>query len=330
MKSKSSYLTFLLFVSLVFFLLNAAILPAQEKAAQGKPLPLQKMVFDSLAPKTPHVYTLSLKPDMFIHGRVDQITVDVVVAIKDPQGEEIKSIDGPGRGPEFFQFDSKEAGEYQIEVKPFEEESGQYAIELQFMEPIAEDPEKRVDQLMAAFTSKDIPGAAIAVFRKGRVKFAKAYGMANLTYSIPFTVETLNNIGSTSKQFTAFAIAFLAEDGKLSLDDDVRKHVPELPDFGNTVTIRHLTSHTSGYREFLNTAVLDGRSLAEGDYIRREEIIEMVQRQPELQNDPGAEWNYNNTAFSLLATIVERVTEVKFPEWMEKNVFKPQWKSILN
>ena len=157
----------------------------------------------------------------------------------------------------------------------------------------------------------------------GRTVFSKAYGMANLSYGIPWEVDTRTNIGSTSKQFTAFAIMLLAERGELSLDDDVREHIPELPDLGETVTIRHILSHTSGYREFLNLLAMTGRRLDHGDFIDRSEIIDIVQRQPALQNSPGSEFNYNNTAFALAAVIVERISEQDFHEFMEENVFGP-------
>jgi CubicO group peptidase (beta-lactamase class C family) len=136
-------------------------------------------------------------------------------------------------------------------------------------------------------------------------------------------VDTRNNIGSTSKQFTAFAILLLAQQGELTLDDDIRIHIEELPDLGETVTIRNLLTHTSGYREFLNALSISGRRLDEGDFIAREEIISLVQNQPELQNSPGAEFNYNNTAFVLLTVVVERITDQSFPEFMAENVFEP-------
>lgn len=300
---------------------NALTQEAQEKALTSKDL--NKVLSDSLAPGSTHAYTLALKAEQFVYGEVNQISVDVVVTVKNPEGKILKNFDGPGEGPEPFQFESGAEGVYRIEVKPFKEESGRYTMVLKGLEPKAKDPKKRVDQLMAAFIDAEKPGVAVAVVEKGKVIFEKAYGMANLTYSIPFTTQTLNNIGSTSKQFTAFAIALLAKDGKLSLDDDVRNHIPELPDFGKTVTLRHLLTHTSGYRAFINLLAMGGLNLSEGDYIHRDEVIEIVQKQPALQNDPGAEWNYNNTGFSLLATVVERVTEQPFPVWMRKNVFKP-------
>jgi CubicO group peptidase (beta-lactamase class C family) len=181
----------------------------------------------------------------------------------------------------------------------------------------------RVDRIMADYSGLETPGAVVAVVRNGEIAFQRAYGMANLTHGIPFTVETRTNIGSTSKQFTAFAIALLADQGRLSLDDDVRSHIPELPDLGEVVTLRHLVGHTSGYREYLNALAIGGWRLEAGDHIDRDEILTVVQRQPSLQNRPGAEHNYNNTGYALLARVVERVTGEAFPDWMQENVFGP-------
>jgi CubicO group peptidase (beta-lactamase class C family) len=191
---------------------------------------------------------------------------------------------------------------------------------------LAQEPatvQDRVDALMTDYSGSETPGAVVAVVRDGRIEFQRGYGMANLSHGIPFTVDTRTNIGSTSKQFTAFAIALLADRGELSLDDQVRTHVPELPDLGESVTLRHLISHTSGYREFLNALAIGGWRLEEADHIDREEILAVVQRQPALQNSPGAEHNYNNTGYALLALVVERVTGEPFPDWMAANVFKP-------
>ncbi|HIF88088.1 MAG TPA: class A beta-lactamase-related serine hydrolase, partial [Gammaproteobacteria bacterium] len=109
----------------------------------------------------------------------------------------------------------------------------------------------------------------------------------------------------------------------LSLDDDIREHVPELPQFDEIVTVRHIITHTSGLREFLNLLSMSGRRLDHGDYIGRDEIIGIIQRQPALQNSPGSEWNYNNTAYALAALIVERISGQTFTEFMNNNVFGP-------
>lgn len=308
---------------LLTILLLLAAAPAGLPAQDPVPLTVGRVHADSVVADEVDAYTIDLDGSWFVLGEADQQTVDVVVTVFDPEGARIASVDGPARGPEVFHFDTETAGRYRIEVRPFEEGAGRYAIVVRRAEPVAARPEARVDQLMAAYDGPGVPGGVVGVIRDGELVFAKAYGLANLTHDVPFATDTRTNIGSTSKQFAAFAIALLAERGELSLDDDVRTHIPELPDFGETVTLRHLLTHTSGYREFLNAFALAGRQLGEGDHIGRHEIIALVQRQPELQNAPGTEWNYNNTAFALLTVVVERVTGQPFPGWMRENVFEP-------
>lgn len=276
---------------------------------------------DSLSTGGSHSYSLRLSEDQFVFGQVLQETVDVVINLYDPEGEKVTSFDGPARGPENFSFETQIPGMHRIEVIPFKEEKGTYIFSLRKVEPLATAPTGRVDQLMSAYTGKDVPGAAVLVMENGEIIFSEGYGMASLTYKVPFETDTRTNIGSTSKQFTAFAIALLEDRGKLSLDADIRKYFPELPDFGQTVTIRHLLTHTSGYREFINTLAMAGHDIS--SLLDRERIIEIVQRQPQLQNDPGAEWNYNNTGYAILSLLIERVTETPFPEWMQENIFRP-------
>ncbi len=278
-------------------------------------------VSDSLSSNSTHSYSINLDSDQFIYGKVEQKTVDVVVKIFDEQNEKIAEFDGPARGRETFLFETESSGKYKLEVTPFEKEQGEYSISISMVEPLATVPAERVEQLMTPYTGKDVPGAAVIVTKDEKVLFKGAVGMANLTYDVPFEVNTPTNIGSTSKQFTALAIALLAERGKLSLDDDIRKYFPELPEFEHTVKIRHLLTHTSGYREFLNTLALTGRNTSSS--LDEKMFLKIIQNQPELQNEPGAEWNYNNTGFTLLSMLVERVTDISFPEWMKQNVFQP-------
>jgi CubicO group peptidase (beta-lactamase class C family) len=291
--------------------------------AQEIPLSAGRSLSGSLAPGDTVVYNVTAGDDYLVRGAVDQLSVDVVVRILSPTGRVVSTIDGPAEGPERFQFETDADGAWKIQVIPFEEGTGEYSIALEMLEPVATDPEELADQLLSAYDREDSPGAVVSVFRDGRTLFSKAYGMANLSYGLPFEVDTRSNIGSTSKQFTAFAVMLLAEQGKLSLDDDVRDHIPELPDLGETVTIRHILSHRSGYREFLNLLLMEGRRLDHGDFIDRSEVIDIVQRQPALQNAPGSEFNYNNTAFALAAVIVERISGQDFHEFMEENVFAP-------
>ena len=269
-------------------------------------------------------YTIDAGADYFVLGDVGELSIDVEVQVVDPEGRYVATgRSGIDHAPAVFMLTTKQAGQYRIDIIAGEDEAGEFEISLARLEAVETDPSKLVDQLMARYDRDDAPGAAVAVWRNGRTIFSNAYGVANLTYDIPFEVNTRTNIGSTSKQFTAFAIMLQAERGQLSLDDDIRVHLPELPEFEETITVRHLITHTSGLREFLNLLRMSGRRLDHGDYIGRDELIEIVKRQPALQNAPGTEWNYNNTAFGLAAVIVERTSGQAFHEFMADNVFGP-------
>ena len=271
-------------------------------------------------------YTIDADANEFILGEVDQISLDVDIRILDPAGEQIGRFGGLGQGIERFAGRTSSAGTHTVELSvanDFAGISGMFVIRLLRHEPVAADPEQLTDQLMARFDGDHTPGAAVQVWRDGSTLYSKAYGMADLTHGVPFTPETSTNIGSTSKQFTAFAVMLQQERGLLDLDDDIRSHIPELPEFAENIQVRHLLTHTSGLREFLNLMRMTGRILNQGDWIDRSELIDLVQRQPTLQNDPGAEYNYNNTAFGLAATIVERTSGQDFHVFMEENVFGP-------
>ena len=309
-----------LFLTLTALLITTSIV-AQSTDEKVRTLIPGESISDSLSSDDVHDFLVELDSLQFIRGWVEQQTVDVVVTVYNPSDVRVDVFDSPARGKEHFQFETEEPGIYRIEVAPFEEEQGRYSILLKPAEPVASDPEGKVDQMMASYSGNDVPGAAVMVMIDGDMLLNKTYGMASLTYNIPMDTNTRHNIGSTSKQFTGFGIALLEDRGKLSLDDDIRKYIPELPAFDDTVTIRNLLTHTSGYREYLNTLSLTGRNLS--TEIGAEKIIEIVQNQPELQNKPGDEFNYNNTGFSLMAEVVHRVTGTPFPTWMQENVFHP-------
>ena len=307
--------------SFALLLLSAASVYAQQASPPlqpGKPVSLTLSATDTLR------YTLDLAKDRFIAGRVDQDGVDATVSITGPGRTRVLRAARVGRGgPETFAFSTDSAGRYVIEVASATAgKGGAVRVQLTRSEPVATTPEGKVDQA-AAQLYKDTPGAVVGVIEGGKLAFVKGYGAADLTHGLPFTPETPTNIGSSSKQFTGFAIALLASRGKLSLDDEVRKHIPELKDFGKKITVRQLLTHTTGYREFINTLIIGGRQVLEGDYIGPDEVIKVINNQPALQNEPGEEFNYNNSAFSLATIVVERVTGRPFHEWMREEVFLP-------
>jgi len=268
-------------------------------------------------------HVIELESDQFVYGEVIQHDVDVTVTIFDPNDNVADRFDLSARGAEPLEIETRVAGQFRIEISPAETESGSYSINIERVEAVNTDPVRRLDQLLSQFTGDDVPGGVVAVVRDGEIVHSQSVGMANLTHDVPFDRNTVSNVGSVSKQFTAFAVTQLAYLGKLSLDDDVRKYFPELPDLGQTVTVRHLLNHTNGYREFLNLLGMTGRGIGEGDYIHRDELIYILQQQPELQEEPGSKFNYNNTAYGIAALLVERITDVPFPQWMAENVFAP-------
>ena len=170
-------------------------------------------------------------------------------------------------------------------------------------------------------SQSDSPGAALAVTRDGEVIYKQGYGMANLEYDIPITSATVFDIASVSKQFAGFAIATLSHEGKLSLDDDIRMYLPDVPDFGNTITIRHLLHHTSGLRDWVQSLVIAGVGM--DDVISFKHILKMVRHQKALNFEPGEAFLYSNTGYNLLAEIVKTITGHSFREWTDTNIFKP-------
>lgn len=177
------------------------------------------------------------------------------------------------------------------------------------------------DKLFAQFDDINKPGASVAVLQDGEVVFSKGYGSANLEYDIPVSPDTMFHVASVSKQFTVFAILLLAEEGKLDFDDDVRQYIPEVPDFGHTITLRHLASHTSGMRDQWNLLRMAGWRL--DDVITTEHVLKMVAKQKELNFKPGEEFLYSNTGFTLLAEVVARVSGKSFAQFSQERLFTP-------
>lgn len=166
------------------------------------------------------------------------------------------------------------------------------------------------------------PGCAAAVSLSGEVVFEKAFGLADLEHNVPNTTQTIFESGSVAKQFTAAAIVLLQQDGKLSLDDPVKKHIPELPDYGSPLTIRHLLNHTAGLRDWGTVLSLTGAG--RGDRVISQDLaLDVIAHQRALDFTPGSEYSYSNSGYNLAAIIVERVSKQKFPAFVEERLFKP-------
>ncbi|MBT8308206.1 MAG: beta-lactamase family protein [Maribacter sp.] len=181
--------------------------------------------------------------------------------------------------------------------------------------------EESIDAIFKDFDSIAKPGAAVAVMKDGEIVFKKGYGSANLEYDIPVTPSTIFHVASVSKQFTVYSILLLATQGKLSLDDDIRKYIPEVPDFGKLITLRHLATHTSGMRD--QWELLGMAGWRNDDVITKEHILKLVTKQKALNFDPGEEYNYCNTGFTLLAEVVARVSGKTFYQFTQEHIFEP-------
>lgn len=188
-------------------------------------------------------------------------------------------------------------------------------------DPAARTRQREVDALFTRWDGTGTPGCALGIARDGALDYARGYGMSNLEHGVPITPQSIFHIASISKQFTAFSIGLLAQDGKLSLDDDIRKYLPEMPDYGKTITIAHLIHHTDGLREqgqLLNLAGWRG-----DDLYTQEDVLWALSRQRRLNFDPGTEIVYGNAAYTLLAVIVERVSGKPLREFADERIFKP-------
>jgi CubicO group peptidase (beta-lactamase class C family) len=179
-----------------------------------------------------------------------------------------------------------------------------------------------VDRVFEAYSGTNSPGCALGVSRNGRVVYERGYGMANLETGTPITPASIFHVASVSKQFTAMSIMLLARDGKLSVDDDIRKYLPEIPSYGTTITIRNLLTHTSGIRDQWNLIAL-ARGRFEEDRITEADVMDILSRQTALNFTPGAEYLYSNSGFTLLGVIVKRESGKSLRDFADERIFKP-------
>lgn len=179
----------------------------------------------------------------------------------------------------------------------------------------------QMEKLLFEANRLDRPGIAVTVVKDEEVIFQNAYGLACMEHHIHNTNKTLFDVTALAEPFTGMAIAMLEAQGKLSPDDDIRKHIPELQDFGETVTLRHLLYHTSGIWDWSEALIAAGWE--KQDLITFDHILRMVKRQEKLQFKPGSKYSFSKTNYNLLAETVKRVTGQSFRDWTWENIFRP-------
>jgi CubicO group peptidase (beta-lactamase class C family) len=184
------------------------------------------------------------------------------------------------------------------------------------------DARDRIDRVFAQFNRPGSPGCAVGVALDGATVASSAYGMADLEHDVPLRPDSIFEPGSVSKQFTAAAILKLALDGKLSLDDPARKYIPELPDYGAPISIRHLLNHTSGLRDWGSIEAIAGWPRTTRAYTQAH-VLDILSRQHTLNYPPGAEYSYTNSGYNLLAILVGRVSGEPLAEYTRDTFFTP-------
>lgn len=179
----------------------------------------------------------------------------------------------------------------------------------------------RIDAVFKAYSGPSTPGCALGIYQDGRILYSHGYGVADLNQGTPITPTTLFDVGSVSKQFTAASLVLLANEGKLSLTDDIRKYLPEVPDYGTPITIDHLLHHTSGLRDYNDLLLLQGHYYE--DVTDDDDALHVIARQRALRFKPGARFEYSNSGYFLAAVIVKRVTGKNLAAFAKERLFQP-------
>jgi CubicO group peptidase (beta-lactamase class C family) len=196
-----------------------------------------------------------------------------------------------------------------------------------------EDTVVRIEKLFVRY-KPNIPGAQLTISRNGKILYSKAWGMADLEHNVALTTNSPTEAGSVSKQFTAAAILILEEQGKLKLDDDVRKYLPEIPNYGSTITLRNMMQHTSGIKDWGSVANIAGWPRSTKTY-DNDDALQIITKQTTLNHQPNDEFIYSNSNYNLFAIIVERVSGMSLYDFSKKYIFEPagmihtEWRQTL-
>jgi len=178
-----------------------------------------------------------------------------------------------------------------------------------------------IDSLFKKWDKPNVPGAALGVIKDGKLIYSNGYGIGDLEHDIDLTPSSVFYIGSVSKQFVTFSILLLEEQGKINLDDNIQKYLPDFPDYGKPLTIRHFIHHTSGVRDYLTLMYLKGRNYLDNADV--DEVYDLIKRQKELNFTPGEKYLYSNSCYFMLAMIIEKTAGESLKEFADKNIFKP-------
>jgi len=310
-----------LFLSYVSFL-SINVLNAQDQLVEN--LRLNKAKTVHLVAGQIFKYSINLKKGQFASIQVHQKSIGVGYAVYAPGDSLISSADlNALYQTEVINITASKAGNYLIEIfwdysRP---QSGEYSIVWNRLETLGKTAPDQAEQLMKSWYKLNEAGAAVIILKNDKAVFKSTRGLANMEYKIPISSSSLFELASCSKQFTGFAIAMLVDKGLISLDDDIRKYLPELHDYGNKITIENLVYHTSGLRNWDDMS--NAMGIKPEDALTIDMVYQIICNTSELNFTPNEKFAYSNTGYNLLALIVEKVTGEKFGNWMHENIFKP-------
>lgn len=308
------------FCLLLLILLNITITNAQDL------VPLQRNVSTAVQLGAGQVYhySVALQKGQIATIEVEQQSVGIGYAVYDPKDSLIINEDlNALYQREIISIAANKTGIYKIDIfwdygRP---QKGSFIIKWNKLETINQTTPLQAAQWMNSWYTDNAPGAAIAVIQKGKLVYKACKGLSNLEYKIPITSSSPFELASCSKQFTGFAIAQLIVEGKISLKDDIRMYLPELPDYGTSITIENLVYHTSGLRDW--DALTNAMGFRPNDPLNLEMIYHLICTTRTLNFKPGEQFAYSNTGYNLLALIVEKVTHVSFGAWVKDHIFIP-------
>lgn len=186
---------------------------------------------------------------------------------------------------------------------------------------LGSDRDSKVDEIFRPFTAAGSPGCAVGALEKGEIALARGYGLADLDHNLPLTPTSRFYMASVSKQFTSMAALLAGHEHKLSLDDDVRKYVPELPAYASGITLRRMLDHTAGLRDYLGLWSLKGFS--NESVLKVGPSLSLVTRQKALDFEPGTGYSYSNSGYLLMAVVIERATGKTLAEYAQEKIFAP-------
>jgi len=274
-----------------------------------------------------HQYELNLKKGAVAILNFIEFDVAMEFTVVSPTGFIVEQTNN-SQTADFLIFEATVDGKYQfyIHITDPEHVSGKYSLTAQFIKP-NKNRLKQIKQLLEYFEKPNQAGTAIAIIENDKTIFEYYHGYADIENSTKNNGNTVFELASVSKQFTAMAIAKLAEEKKLSVEDDIRIYFPELPRYKTPIKVKHLLNHTSGIIDSEYPLALAG---FEKDPIGINRVLNFLQNTPEQYFEPGSEFAYSNDGYTLLGELIERITAQSFKDWTKQHMFDPlQMKSTI-